>query len=115
MTLAVLFTHENGSIYKLKPENLDAQFKLITQGISDFEPMYMTMDDALRIVRAHYTSNISECRSNLSGKYLNISLQGKADTVSYAYYFTEEDGNIVQNMLEFPSFEEEYNLKVRDY
>ena len=115
MALAVLFTHENSGIYQLKPENLEGMFKRISEGISDFDPMYMTMDDAVRIVRAHFTSEISDCSSDLSGKSLNINLSGETDTVSYAYYFTEQDGEIVSNMVEFPSFEGEYNLKIKDF
>ena len=51
----------------------------------------------------------------MSEKHLNIALEGETDTVSYAYYFTEQEGRIIQNMVEFPSFKEEYTLQINDY
>ena len=74
--------------------------------------MMMTSDDALRIVRAHQTSRLAGCSSNLSKNYLNISLTGETDILSYAYYFTEKNGQIIQELIEIPSFEGETSLQL---
>jgi hypothetical protein len=115
MAMAVLFTHENVTIYEIQPEIWEAQLKMIAEGISDFKPMMMTSEDAIKIVKAHQTSRLSGCSSNLSTNTLNLSLKGEADTLNYAYYFTEKNGEIIQKMIEFPSFEGEVNLQISEY
>jgi len=57
--MAVLFTHETDYIYSIKPENWESEIRLVTEGIKNYNPVYLTTDEALKIVRTTKTSSIS--------------------------------------------------------
>jgi len=46
MALAVLFSHETDFIFRIKPEIWNEELKLIFEGINDFKPIMVMMDDA---------------------------------------------------------------------
>ena len=104
MALASLFTHETDYIFKIKPENWEEQFKLISKGISDFNPMMITIDEALKILRAHKTSHLSESDFSKGNGRIDISLEGDTDIRSYVYLFTGGNGSINQKLVEIPEF-----------
>ncbi len=104
MALAVLFTHETDFIYKIKPESWEEQLRIISKGISDFNPIMLTMDDALKIVRSQKTSHLTETILGKDKKGIDITLNGSADTKTYAYLFTEENKKITQRLVEIPEF-----------
>ncbi len=104
MALAVLFTHETDFIYLIKPESWEEQFKLISRGISDYKPVMLTMDDALKIVRAHKTSHLTGSVFQKGKNSIEISLDGYTDTKSFVYLFTGENENICQKLIEIPEF-----------
>lgn len=104
MALASLFTHETDYIFKIKPESWEEQLKLISKGISDYNPMMITIDEALKIVRAHKTSHLSESDFSKGNGRIDISLEGDTDTRSYVYLFTGGNGSINQRLVEIPEF-----------
>lgn len=110
--LAVLFTHETDFIYKIKPDSWEAKLKLVSEGISNYYPMLMTMDDALKIVRAHKTSHLKEVEFQKKKDLVDISLVGDTDTKSYVYLFTGEKENISQRLIEIPEFKVSTNVVV---
>jgi hypothetical protein len=104
MALAVLFTHETDFIMCINPESWEEQFSLISKGICDYSPMMLTMDEALKIVRAHKTSHLTESVFNKGNNSIDISLDGYTDTKSFVYLFTGEKENINQRLVEIPEF-----------
>jgi hypothetical protein len=105
MAMAVLFTHETDYIYLISPENWERELKLISDGISGYKPMYLTSDEALKIVRATRTSQIDQVIQNKMRDNVKIVLKGSADVPSYIYLFTEEAGKIKEKLLPLPVFE----------
>jgi hypothetical protein len=104
MDLAVLFTHETDYIYRISPGNWDRQLAMIVDGINDFHPMMMTSDDALKIVRAQKTSQLTDARTNRKGGDMVITLSGNTDTGTYVYLFEEKEGEIRQTLHPVPEF-----------
>ena len=104
MALAVLFTHETDYIFHIKPESWEEQLRLISRGINNYNPMMLTMDEALRIVRAHKTSQQTESDFLKRKDRINISLEGETDTKSFIYLFTGEKENISQRLVEITEF-----------
>ncbi len=67
--------------------------------------MMLTMDDALKIVRAEKTSHLTETILGKDKKGIDITLNGSADTKTYVYLFTEKDKKITQRLVEIPEFD----------
>lgn len=112
MALSVLFTHETDFIYKIKPESWEEQLRIISEGIRDFNPIMLTMDDALKIVRAEKTSHLTETVIGKDKKGIDITLNGSADTKTYVYLFTEENKKINQKLVEIPEFADSVKVSV---
>jgi hypothetical protein len=104
MALAVLFTHETDFIYLIQPEKWDKELQQITEGISSYNPFYLTMDDALKIVRATKTSKLEGIEINKRKGIMKTKLSGNSDVKSYFYLFTEKEKHINQQIVEIPEF-----------
>jgi len=102
--LAVLFTHETDYIYKIKPENWDKELKAIAEGIADYNPIYLTTDDALKIVRAYRTGRLQSCEFDVSSKTIKAELVGGTDVETLFYLYSEKDGKITSTMVKVPAF-----------
>jgi hypothetical protein len=113
MALASLFTHETDYIYRIKPESWEEQFKIISNGIKTYNPMYMTLDEALKIVRAHKTSRLLETVINAKKDRMDISMSGTADTLSFLYVFTEKNNKINQRLVEIPEFRDFIKISIK--
>ena len=111
-SLAVLFTHETDYIFKIRPENWDQIFSRISQGISKYNPAYLTTDEALYLVRAFQTSEIRDSRYNLVTGELLITMSGKADVPTSCFVYTEDNGGIVERLVEVPVFETEMAVEI---
>jgi hypothetical protein len=109
-SLAVLFTHETDYVFRVRPENWDAIFRTISQGIAPYHPVYMCTDDALKIIRAHHTSAIAGSSFDPATRKLDISLSGHADVPTNVCLYTEVDGEVLERHVEIPAFED--NIKV---
>ncbi|MEP7279895.1 MAG: hypothetical protein ABI813_14690 [Bacteroidota bacterium] len=113
MALPVLFTHETDFIYKIKPENWDREIQLVTEGIKSYNPIYLTMDEALKIVRATKTSKLGKIETDKSNDNLKIELTGKTDVKSYLYVFSDRKGKIDQQLVEIPAFDASTEVTVK--
>jgi hypothetical protein len=112
-SLAVLFTHETDYIFRVKPENWDAIFQKISQGIASYSPVCLTTDDALRILRAHHTSAITQSRFNTATGKLEITLSGHADVPTNVWVYTESNGEVQEKRVDIPAFEETIKVEVK--
>lgn len=113
MALSVLFTHETDFIYKIKPENWDREIQLVTEGIKSYNPIYLTMDEALKIVRATKTSKLSKIETDKSSENIRIELTGNSDVKSYLYVFSDKKGKIDQQLIEIPAFDVRTEITVK--
>jgi hypothetical protein len=104
MAPAFLFTHETDFIYRITPENWDKELQLVTEGIKSFNPIYLTIDDGVRLVRCTKTSTIGDIQYNNADKSLRVGLTGKTDMESYFYLFTENDGEVRHELVKIPVF-----------
>lgn len=105
--LAVLFTHETDYIFKVRPENWDQIFRKISEGVSSYNPIYLNTDEALKIVRAFHTSKIQASEFNVTSGELIVKLSGEADVPTSLFVYTEDNGRIIENLIEIPAFENE--------
>jgi len=104
--LAVLFTHETDYIYKIRPENWDKELKAISEQIAEYSPIYLTTDEALKIVRAHRTSKLSSCTYDPLARTVKAELTGITDVpTSFCLYSADGDG-IGSQLVEVPIFSE---------
>lgn len=111
-SLAVLFTHETDYIFRVRPENWDAIFQKISQGIAAYDPVYLTTDEALKIIRAHHTSSIKNSSFNQGTGKLEITMSGHTDVPTNLYVYTEEDNEVKELQVEIPVFEESTIIEV---
>ena len=104
MALAVLFTHETDYIYRIRPENWEEELRLIAEGIRGEDPVFMTLDDALKVVRATKTSKIRSAEWIPSRKSAEIRFDEHSDVESGCYLFTERDGEILRTFIRVDAF-----------
>jgi len=104
MALAVLFTHETDYIFRIKPESWEEQFRIISREISEFNPMMLTIDDALKIVRATKTSKLGSIEADIQRGTVKVELRGYTDVKTYFYLFSDKKGIINQHLIEIPVF-----------
>jgi len=105
--LAVLFTHETDYIYSVKPDNWDAILKKVSEGISRYNPVYLTTDDAVKMVRAYSTSEIQDCEYDRKSGTLRIKMSGEANVPTGVYVYTYNKGSIGEKFVEIPVFHNE--------
>jgi hypothetical protein len=111
-SLAVLFTHETDYIFRVRPDNWDAIFQKISQGIASYNPVYMTTDEALKIVRAHHTSSIKNSSFNRGTGKLEIFMSGHTDVPTNVFVYTEVDDQVKEMQVEIPAFEDGIKVEV---
>ena len=90
---AVLFTHESCWIQRITVENWEEEMAAIAEGIADLDPIYDTMDNICRYVRASYDVRITNAVAEKDGS-LKLSFDGKNDMDTKYAVFTEADGKI---------------------
>lgn len=91
---AVLFTHESKWIQRITIENWEAEMSAITDGIRDLDPIYETLDNICRYVRAN--AGIKILNAEVLGNDILLTLDGESDIQTKYIVFTETDGEIVQ-------------------
>ncbi len=111
-SLAVLFTHETDYIFRVRPENWDSIFKKISQGIAAYNPVYMTTDEALKIIRAHHTSSIDKSKFNQRTGKLEITMSGQTDVPTNVCVYSEVNDDVKELQVEIPVFENSITVEV---
>ena len=104
MALAVLFTHETDHIYRIRPEAWAAEVEQVARGIAEYEPIYMTLDDGIRYVRATRTSRLQSCAFDPASGQVEAAFGGSADVPTHFYLFTEEGEEITSQLVPVPPF-----------
>jgi len=111
MALAVLFTHETDYIYRIRPENWEEALRLIADGIRGDDPVFMTMDDALKVVRATKTSKIESGDWIPSDQRIEIRFTGDADVRTGFYVFTGQEGGLRKTLIQVEAFHGEKTVE----
>lgn len=112
MALAVLFTHETDRIYLIQPEEWPEKIGGVAEGIADYDPIYVTMDEGVSYVRATRTSQIRSCAYDASAEQVKVTLAGRADLDTHVMLFTEEGGKTVRRLVPVPAFEGQTTVAV---
>ena len=107
MALAVLFTHETDYIYKIRPDVWAKEMEQITAGIGGYDPIYVTLDEGVRYVRATRTSRLKSCRCDVATGEITAIFDGYADVPTHFYLFTEAGGEIAPELVGVPAFQGE--------
>jgi hypothetical protein len=110
MALAVLFTHETDYIYKIHPVTWAEEIAQVTAGIAEYDPIYTTLDEAVRYVRATWTSRLESCRYDATTGKVTAAFTGCADVPTHFHLFTETDGEIRTTLVDVPAFEDEITI-----
>jgi len=112
MALPVLFTHETDYIYKISPAAWEAEIAQITAAIQHYQPIYLTMDDAVRYVRALRTSRLASAQFDVEQRELTVAFYGHADVPTQFHLFTESthdapgNNGVTAVRIDVPAFEE---------
>jgi hypothetical protein len=89
MALPVLFTHETDHIYKIRPEIWAQEIALVVEGIREYNPIYVTLDEGIRYVRATRTSRLASCHYDAATGEVSATFTGHADVPTHFYLFTD--------------------------
>jgi hypothetical protein len=103
--LPVLFTHETDFIYKISPEAWEAQLARISSGLSGYNPVYVTLDEGIRYVRATKTSRLVSAVFDPATREVTAHFTGQADVPTHFHLFTS-DQEITSRLVEVPPFED---------
>jgi len=103
--LPVLFTHETDYIYKISPEAWDAQLARIASGLSGYHPIYVTLDEGIRYVRATKTSQLASANYDPASREVAVHFSGRTDVLTHFHLFTSEQ-EITSQLVEVSRFED---------
>lgn len=112
MALPVLFTHETDYIYKISPAVWEAEIAQITAALHHYQPIYLTMDDAVHHVRALRTSRLVSAQFDVEQRELIVAFCGYADVPTQFHLFADSTDGVLDNngltavRIDVPAFEE---------
>ncbi len=92
---AVLFTHESCWIQRITVENWEKEMEAIAEGIRDLQPIYDTMDNICRYVRANYNTKVENSAALPDGG-IEFTVSGERDMDTKYVIFTENEGKITE-------------------
>jgi hypothetical protein len=102
MALAVLFTHETDFIHSIPPDVWDEELAGIWEGVRGYNPISMTLDDAVRYVRATRTARLVATNDDGSGA-IAATFAGRADVPTHCYVFVEGDEGLTGTLAGVPA------------
>ena len=105
LALASLFTHETDFIYKISPENWSEIIRGISSGLSGYNPIYLTLDDASVYLRDVRSSRLRACRLDSQTGEILVTLEGKAEGNTHVYIFRDEGQDLAEQICQIPAFE----------
>jgi len=103
MVLPTLYSHQY-AMGSMSQASWRAIMQGITNNISQYDPIYVSMDYACQYVRAIKTSNIVAYEFNPATQQVSTTLSGDTDMLTKFYLFTEAGGNIRQALIDVPQF-----------
>jgi hypothetical protein len=103
MALSSLFTHETDYIQYITPENWRRILAGVTNGVAEYGPLCMTMDDAYRYVRAR--AGLRMVCAGLKGGDAYAEVAGQSDQPVKAHLFVEAGDAVGASLREIPAIE----------
>jgi hypothetical protein len=103
MALATLFTH-GYFLPGIPTDSWRAILQGITDNLAEYDPIYVTMDHACQYVRAMHTSDITDGSYDPVERRVTAELSGETDMDTMFYLFTEQAGDIHQQLIDVPTF-----------
>ena len=113
MALSVLFTHETDHLMHIRPENWTEIIKKVANGIGHYQPIYMTLDEGVRYVRAVRMSRFHSCSYEVKMDQVVAQFTGATDLPTYFYLFTQDGENINSTLVEIPVFSGQIDITYR--
>ncbi|RPI97239.1 MAG: DUF4082 domain-containing protein, partial [Chloroflexi bacterium] len=104
MALATLFTHGysvSGSWNSTTRENWRTILRDITNDLAEYNPIYVSMDDACRYIRATHTSNITSATYDPANHRVTANMSGTTDVETMFYVFMDGESYV---MVDTPVF-----------
>jgi len=105
----VLFTHEGDYIYFIEPDNWRAEIEGVAAAVADYNPTYVTMDEAYQYVRALRTSRVAGGAFDPVSGSLSITLSGRTDLPLKVGVFA--DDSLQPQWVEVAAFEGETTVQ----
>ena len=112
MAPAVLFAHETDAIYAIRPEAWSAEIVQVARGIAFHNPIYVTMDEALRYVGATRTLRLESVQLDPPGRMVLATFRGQADAGTHFWLCTETPEGIQVRLVDVPAFADEATVGV---
>jgi len=103
MVLGTLFTHEY-LIQDIYPDNWRAIIQGIVNSLASYNPIFITMDEACKYLRAIVNTDITEASYDPILQTLTVTLAGQSDMKTKIHVFSGEGESIIAKMMEIPSF-----------
>ena len=114
MAIADLFSHEYTFVNSMTEADWRAILEGITQNIASYNPVFVSRDYACAYARAVHDSTITGGIYDLATESISVNLSGTTDMPTRFYVFREEGGQIVQQLVDVPTFngttEVNYNI-----
>ena len=104
MALATLFSHEYTFTGQMSQSGWRAVLQGITNNISNYNPIYVSLDYGCQYARAKYNSKITSYEYNPATQQITTTLGGYTDMPTKFYLFYEAGGNIQQALIDVPQF-----------
>lgn len=104
MALAVLFTHETDFINLIRPEAWAAEISQVAARVAEYDPIYVTLDEGVRYVRATRTSRLGQCSFDPTSGEARVVVQGRSDMTTHFHLFAESGGEVRSQLVELPAF-----------
>jgi hypothetical protein len=107
MALSTLFTHAyyvSGAWGGSAPANWRAILTGITANLASYDPIYVSMDEACRYIRAVHTSNIGTAVYDPALNRVTTTFTGTTDIATKFYIFNGDGSSISQVLVDVPQF-----------
>lgn len=111
---AVLFTHETDYIYRIEPDKWEEEIRRVREGIDDYDPIMMTSDEAVKVLRAFRTSRIEEYTVDPCTGMVGAAFSGTADMATSFTVFTEKGGDVKAERFEVPAFTSKARVSTKE-
>ena len=101
--LGTLFSHGE-FVHAITPANWSDILQGIDTNIAGYDPVYLTMDDACRYVRAVTTSEIASGTHDAAAQTATTVLTGSSDVATVFSLFTQNGDQIEERRVDVPAF-----------
>jgi hypothetical protein len=110
---AVLFTHETDYIYRIRPENWDSEMKQISEGIAEYRPRYMLLDNAMQLVKTYHTSRLESVLYDSRNGSVDVDFTGYSEASSSVTFFNEKEDRIISEYIDIKPFKKDTIISLK--